>query len=73
VGFFIGSIVQLDRIGRYERSDIGSNPIGITNMESNWLDEGLVLKTSNSEKSGLWVRVPHSLQKLLLMVMPLTI
>ena len=32
-------------------------------MESIWLDEEPVLKTGNSEKSGLWVRIPHSLQK----------
>ena len=32
------------------------------NMESIWLDEGPVLKTGSSEKSGLWVRVPRSPQ-----------
>ena len=42
----------MDRIGRYERSDGGSNPSGTTNGRVIKLALDLVLKTSGTERYG---------------------
>ena len=38
----------MDRTGRYERSDVGSNPAETTNMEGIWLDEEPLLKSGKT-------------------------
>ena len=64
---------RITKYGGYRQGGkLGLNPRGTGNctgfdysilfkIEKIWLDEGPVLKTGNSEKSGLWVRVPLSL------------